>query len=144
MITAAQLMTPEVFVLSEEDHVREATHALLQRHLHGAPVRGANEDIVGVASLVDLARAMLYESARPDLRVSTVVSRPALTVPAGAGVYECARAMIGHDVHRLVVVDPEGQPIGILTQSDILRSMVNLEEGFRCRPVPVEREEERS
>lgn len=144
MITAAQLMTPDPFFLSEDDPVREALRGLLERHLHGAAVKGDSGRIVGVASLVDLARSMLYESGHPDLRVSAVMSKPAITVPARAGVYECARKMIAHDVHRVLVVDHLDAPLGILTQSDILRSMVNLEEGFRCRPEPTERDGEHS
>ena len=83
---------------------------------------------------------MLYETTRPDLRLADVMSRPALSVLGGAGVYECAQMMLARGVHRLVVVDCEGRPLGVITPTDIMRGMVNLQEGFRVRPEPAERD----
>ena len=137
MITAAQLMSPDVFLLHEVETIRGAVGALLDQRLHGAPVANARGVITGVVSLVDLSRALLNEQAQPGLRVMDVMSRPALTISAGAGVHECARAMLSSNVHRLVVVDGEGCPVGVLTNTDILRGMVNLE-GLRLRASPLE------
>lgn len=137
MVTAALLMSPDVFLLHDVETIRGAIGALLDQRLHGAPVANACGAITGVVSLVDLSRALLEEHERPGLRVEDVMSRPALTISAGAGVQECARAMLSSNVHRLVVVDSEGRPVGVLTQTDILRGMVNLE-GLRFRPPPLE------
>ena len=52
------------------------------------------------------------------------MSSPALTIPVDAPVVDAATLMEEHHVHRLVVVDPaKGQPIGILSTTDLARAI---------------------
>jgi CBS domain-containing protein len=52
-----------------------------------------------------------------------VMTSPALTIDAAATVSEAAGAMEQHQVHRLVVVDPEGRPTGVLSTLDLVRQL---------------------
>ena len=61
------------------------------------------------------------------------MTHPAIVDP-GEGVFEAAMKMVQPESRRLVVVDGERKPIGIVTPTDILTGMVNLESGFRVRP----------
>jgi CBS domain-containing protein len=54
------------------------------------------------------------------------MSSPALTVAASAPLDEVAKVMEERHVHRLVVVaDDERTPIGIISTSDLVRSMAD-------------------
>jgi CBS domain-containing protein len=58
------------------------------------------------------------------LRVRHLMSAPAVTVHADATVADAARAMLVRHIHRLVVVDDDGAPVGVVTPLDLLRSLL--------------------
>ncbi len=127
------VMESEVISVPETTTAREAAHLLLARHVHGAPVVDAQGHVRGVLSLVDLLR-VLCEGSHAGVPVRDLVDRAPVTIEAGAGLYEAAKAMVQSDVHRLVVVDEDDKPVGIVAPMDILRAIVNLEGGFHVRP----------
>jgi len=49
-----------------------------------------------------------------------MTSAPLLTIDADASVEEAAALMTKRKVRRLVVVNAEGKPIGIITATDIV------------------------
>jgi CBS domain-containing protein len=49
------------------------------------------------------------------------MTSPALTVSLSATLVEAARVMHQEQVHRLVVVDEDGIPIGVLSATDFVR-----------------------
>jgi CBS domain-containing protein len=56
------------------------------------------------------------------------MTAPSLTVQADAPLVEAAARMEEHHVHRLVVVEPEGgRPIGVLSTTDIVRAVANMD-----------------
>lgn len=55
--------------------------------------------------------------------VSDVMSTPVRTVPVGTPLREAARLLYEHDIGS-VVVDDRGEPVGVLTESDVVRSVV--------------------
>jgi arabinose-5-phosphate isomerase len=83
--------------------------------------------IVGVISESDLVHAFTSApllDAWPGLAVIDLMSRPAITIGAGRLADEAARLMEAQHIHRLVVVASDQRtPIGILTQSDLLRAL---------------------
>ena len=49
-----------------------------------------------------------------------VVKTPVATVEPGFTVFEAARLMVERSVGALVIVDPEGRPVGIITDRDLV------------------------
>jgi CBS domain-containing protein len=133
MVFVHQLMTPDPFFLPPESAVDDAGRILVDRRLHGAPVGGANGSLVGVVSLLDLAAARKRALDGSPTTVGDLMTRNPVTVQPGEGIYEAARAMVQHRIHRVIVVDESNRAVGVLTPTDILVGMVNLEGGFRLR-----------
>jgi CBS domain-containing protein len=52
------------------------------------------------------------------------MSRPAVTVHLATTVTRAARLMLDEHIHRVVGVDDEGAPVGVLTTSDLLRLLL--------------------
>ena len=51
------------------------------------------------------------------------------SMPASASLHEAARLMTEHRVHRLVVVaERDGGPIGVISESDVVREVAALTE----------------
>jgi CBS domain-containing protein len=56
------------------------------------------------------------------------MSRPAVTVHLATTITRAARLMLEEHIHRVVVVDEEGAPVGVLTATDLLRALLPEEE----------------
>jgi CBS domain-containing protein len=77
--------------------------------------------VISQTDLIHLAHQSIGEilRARLDvLRVGEVMSSPPLTVPMTASLVEAARLMHDARVHRLVALDDEDEPVGVLSASD--------------------------
>jgi CBS domain-containing protein len=83
--------------------------------------------LMGVVSQMDLLRVRASETLWAQwtgLEARHVMSRPALTVTADTPLGEAARRMEEQGVHRLVVVEDDGEtPIGVLSATDVVRAM---------------------
>jgi predicted transcriptional regulator len=53
------------------------------------------------------------------------MTSPAKTIPGSAHLDEAARQMTTAHVHRLVVVDRRQTPIGVISESDIVREIAD-------------------
>ena len=120
------LMTANPIVIDPDAPI-ETAEALLKTHrVTGLPVVTAGV-LLGVVSQTDLvvahASAMIGANWR-RLRVRHVMTAPAVTVHAAATVRLAAREMVQRHIHRLVVIDDGGRPVGVVTPLDLLRSLV--------------------
>jgi CBS domain-containing protein len=52
------------------------------------------------------------------------MTTPAVTVHVGATIRLAAREMVSRHIHRLVVTDDDGIPVGVVTPLDLLRSLL--------------------
>lgn len=122
MVTVADVMTREVFVLQGEMTLRDAIGYLATQHVSGAPVLDARHKLIGTISSTDLLQA---ESEGVDLDVNTVadVMTPrALTIGPGTELREAALTMEYGDVHRLFV-EQHGALLGVISRSDVSRAL---------------------
>jgi IMP dehydrogenase len=126
--TVGDLMTADPIVVAAHAPLADAARLLDAHRVHGLPVVDPGGAVVGVISDTDMLHARTTEdlwSRWPGLRVRHLMSAPALTISAHAELDEAARRMEHERVHRLVVVGMDGEtPIGVLTTSDLVRSMV--------------------
>src|SRR5450432_1629865 len=105
MLRIKDIMTVNVYTLDVDASAEEAAWGLTRRHIGGAPARDATGNLVGVLSKSDLVN--------PDV-VSLYADDPAM-----AAVDEMAK----RDIHRIVVLDRESKPAGIVTPMDVVRAL---------------------
>jgi CBS domain-containing protein len=122
-LAVADVMTMDPITIHAAAPVEEAVELLTAYRITGLPVVDERERLVGVVSQSDLlAIQPLIRAAvrgKPDgLKVGEVMSSPALTVPMSASLVEGARIMRDNAVHRLVALDDDGNPVGVLSGSD--------------------------
>ena len=154
-LTAADVMSHHVMAIPQQTSLRAAAHQLVQARVSGAPVIDERGRCVGVLSTTDLARwldrgeqaARRPAAARcfcsewevidpeglPHDPVSRYMTADPVTATAGTRLGELARRMIDAHVHRIIIADDEGRPIGIVSSTDVLaavaRSLERMEEG---------------
>ncbi|HEY7522333.1 MAG TPA: CBS domain-containing protein [Candidatus Limnocylindrales bacterium] len=123
-LAVADLMAIEPVVVSVDATIEEAERLLSAYRIHGLPVVDGNGRLVGVISQTDLfesSHVRLGSRMRGDpsgIRVGTLMTSPAVTVPMTASLAEAARVMRDAYVHRVVAIDDEGRPVGVLAAFD--------------------------
>jgi CBS domain-containing membrane protein len=128
------IMAKEVSTLERNDTLDLADDIMTLDRIRHLPVLEEGR-VVGVVSQRDLFRSALVaalgygERAQKMLlrtiRVKEVMSEPAITVSPEVMVKEAARLMLEHKIGCLPVV--EGHTlVGIVTETDILRSVVGI------------------
>ena len=122
-LTVADVMSVDPIVVHDDAPIEEAIELLGENHITGLPVLDANDHLVGVVSQTDLLAIQPWLSAmvrgKPaGLRVGEIMSSPAITVPMSASLVEAARVMREYNVHRVVALDDENDPVGVLSGSD--------------------------
>jgi CBS domain-containing protein len=125
-LRVANLMTIDPVTIEADAPVREAEKLIRTYRVSGLPVV-AGGVIVGVISQTDvvLARSIEIIGANWDkLRVRHLMTQPAITVQAGATLERAADLMLDRHIHRVVVVDENDTPIGVITTSDLLRAVL--------------------
>lgn len=135
--TAADLMSEELVTLTEQTSLREAAHLFQAHHVSGAPVVDNEGQVIGVVSSTDFVRALEHEEARivvsfdpfyriqepgkfPNEPVGSIATRDIVTVAPDQTVAELAQKMLDAHIHRVIVVDEQSRPVGIVTSTDVL------------------------
>lgn len=149
--TVGEVMTKDVVTVEARTSFKEVARLLAERRISAVPVVDNAGWPLGLVSETDLVRkaefrapgpaswfARRRRSARAKAAGRTaedVMSAPAVTIGPDASVPSAARAMAGHDITRLVVVDEGGLVVGIVTRSDLLRTFLASDEAIKERVV---------
>ena len=95
--------------------LRDAVHLFNTHHIHGAPV---------LQDGGDLARG-LDEGMTLDTPVTKVMTADVVEAPSSIRLYELVGRFKERAIGRLIVVE-DGKPVGIVTQTDIIRVFPSL------------------
>ena len=116
-------MTSPVKVLKSTETLKDAIALFNQHHIHGAPVM-EKEKLVGIITMSDIAKAL--GTGLPLLTIiSAVMTTDVVEAPSDTRLFEVVRRFKEREIGRLIVVE-DGKPVGILTQSDIIRVFPSL------------------
>lgn len=143
------VMTADPVCAASGASLRDVARLLVEYEISGVPVVDDQERLIGVVSRTDLLRRLLEgpNEARHDedwldlltadsakgtasgidldaARIGTVddvMSVEMVTAKAEEKLTTVAHRMAEERVHRVIVVDPEGHPVGIATTLDLLR-----------------------
>ncbi len=104
--------------------LRDAVHLFNTHHIHGAPVLKDGGDLAGIVTLSDVARG-LDEGMTLDTPVTMVMTADVVEAPSSIRLYELVGRFKERAIGRLIVVE-DGRPVGIVTQTDIIRVFPSL------------------
>lgn len=125
-LRVADLMTVDPIAVSMAATIEEAEELMRQHRITGLPVVNANGRLVGVISQTDLlyldvpAVQALIRHRERGVRVGEVMSTPPVTIDTAATLRQAARRMMDERLHRLVAVDADGRPIGVISAMDFV------------------------
>lgn len=128
MLTAGDIMTRDLVVVTPDTLVEEVGDLLTRYRIHGAPVVDKNGQLVGMISLVDLV-GRVGETARDVMSPEPVTATPDTPVDEIAGM------MLEQMVRRIPIVEGN-RVVGIVSASDLIRVFLNLHEEAQTAPRP--------
>ena len=146
--TVASWMTREVLTVTPSLPLTDAVQLLVDRKISGLPVVNDAGKLVGVLSesdlmwrekgleeppyMIFLGGVIFFQNPATYDRnlhktlgqtVGEVMTPHAISIDADTTLPEAAKIMHDKKIHRLPVVDADRHPIGIITQSDIVRAI---------------------
>lgn len=125
----AELMQTNLQTVAPDSTVADAIVLLSESHVTGVPVVDPRARVLGVLTTTDVLNAAAETAGAEErerlfgeTRVEEIMTPHPLTVSPDSDVKEAAQQMLYLEVHRLFVED-EGQLVGVISQSDIVRAV---------------------
>lgn len=149
-LVASDLMSTEVVMISEQMSLQGAARLLLRAQVSGAPVVDATGRCVGILSAVDYLHwaekggnveakpcpcedtawkpwQMLDHPEHAETMVTEVMTKNPVSASPRTSVSELSRMMLDAHIHRILIVDADDKPVGIVTSTDILAAVARAE-----------------
>lgn len=146
-LKVAHTMVPNLITVSAHSTMSEAADILCEYGISGAPVVDERSQCVGVISASDFVHSkaeeldanftygvsIAHRLSRPAGAVSRDLVRQHMTpvvktVVEDSPLIEAARTMCREHVHRLIVVDRQGSPVGIVTSLNLVATLIAVAE----------------
>jgi CBS domain-containing membrane protein len=123
IMTTGELITADV-----SDDVSVAIEIFRQGRISHVPVLSEGSKLVGVVSPADILRAPAPSAApkrgRIGTRIADVMTKNIETVRPTVPLRQVAQLFISGGFHSLLVTATDGELLGIVTTSDILRALL--------------------
>jgi CBS domain-containing protein len=129
ILHAHQIMSQPVVTAQLTQDIVSAWEQLREQHYHQFPVLDERQRIVGMVSERDLLQFLLIEDTQLTYirgkTVSDVMSTQVITADPVTDVRRIAKVMLAYRLGAVPVVDERDALVGLVSRSDILRSVSN-------------------
>lgn len=137
------VMTTQVVTVDRITPYKEIARLLAEHRISGVPVLMMRRQVAGVVSETDLVAAEVAAAKRTQadntwwrpgkrwhaaLTAGQLMTEPAITIRPDAPIPTAARVMNTRHVHRLPVVNEDGQLVGIVSRRDLLSVLLRADE----------------
>jgi CBS domain-containing protein len=141
-LSAADLMSYDLVMIPQDMSVRGAARMLSRAEISGAPVVDDGGRCIGVISATDFihwaegertdstpdacacaAWQIIEEHEYPEGCVREIMTTDPVTAPPETPIGDLARMMLNAHIHRVIVLDRGGRPVGVVSSTDILAAL---------------------
>jgi len=121
-LRVSDVMSGELHTIDGLATVAEAMATMKRLRISSLVVnRGHDDDELGMLTVTDLARDVVTQDRAPErVNVYEVMSKPALTVQSSMLARYAVRLLVQFGVSRTLVVDEQGEPLGLVTVRDLV------------------------
>ena len=133
-LLVGEWMSSRVEVVTPDTPVADAYNTMMQKGIRRLPVV-QNSRLVGIVTIGDLREARpspatslsIYELnyLLAKLTIAQVMTHDPYTVRPSTSIQEAARIMLHRKVGGVPVVDDGGTVVGVITESDIFRMLID-------------------
>jgi acetoin utilization protein AcuB len=126
-------MSRDVVTVTPDSTLPEAHRLMANYQIRRLPVM-ENGGLVGIVTLGDIRGAQASGATTlsiwelhyllAKLKIGEIMTHDPITISQGASIGEAARVMLDYKISGLPVLDNDGKLVGIITESDIFRMVV--------------------
>ena len=121
MALVQDIMTKNCYCMKAGDALPEVVKEFDRRSISGGPVIDEDGLVVGHLSRTGLSRRLTQSDQNlEELSVGDVMETFAFQVYADDTVKSLLETMLASRIHRMIVTDEEGRPVGIVTSMDLM------------------------
>jgi CBS-domain-containing membrane protein len=124
--TVRDVMSHAIVTCRADTPLAAAARAMTERRSRSVVVLGENGSVAGVITGADLLNP------RSASTVGELMTAP-ITCEPDLALADAADLILRHEVHRLIVVDSKGVPLGMLSTSDIVAEMAQVGSVWQAR-----------
>ena len=127
-------MTPNQIKISIEASLTDAHDLLKEYNIRRLPVVNKRGHLVGIVTLGDIREASPSDATSlsiwevhyllAKLKIREIMTLDPITIYTTDTIANAANVMLEHKISGLPVVEPDGRLVGIITESDIFRLVV--------------------
>lgn len=122
------IMEKNILTVESNKNARDCARLMLKKDV-GSVIVTHEGLAVGIITERDLVRKVLADNVDPTkVLASDIMSSPLITIDPDSTMSEAARLMSVYGVRRIVVVSKEGALIGIVTATDLARTLASKKE----------------
>jgi len=121
--TVLEVASTDLIRLKPSDSIRSASKILSDKDIEGAPVVEDGQ-VIGILTLSDIIRAI--GEGHEDSDISKVMSKNIITVEPTVMIADAIEIMNKNSIGRVIVVDDNLNPLGIVTRTDLLDKIAGL------------------
>ncbi|MCK8827096.1 CBS domain-containing protein [Natroniella acetigena] len=129
-VLAENIMSSPVKTVTPDTSMREADELML-RYGHSGLVVEENERLVGIISRRDIDKVRNHNLLHAP--VKGYMSTNVVTIEAETSLKEAQDLIVKHDIGRLPVTDQQGELVGIITRSDLLKLLYGTDDYIKNR-----------
>lgn len=136
-VRVKEWMTTPVVSISPNVSIVNAHQIMKENGVRRLPVL-ENERLVGIVTLGDIREASPSDATTlsiwelnylwAQLTVEKVMTRKVMTISEDSPILDAAQIMLDHKVSGLPVLDDKGKVVGVITESDIFRMLIQSRE----------------
>ena len=117
-------MTIPVITGSRQTTLRDAQLLMVGNDVGRLPILDEGK-LVGIIAFKDISRSLHSPGVIPEVPVEWIMARNPVTVNANQEIVEAVKLLIQHKIAGLPVME-EGKVVGIITETDILRYLLEI------------------
>jgi isocitrate dehydrogenase len=121
--TVGEIMSTTLITVKPSDSIEQAMRVINENNISGVLVEPNEDGIWSMLTQKDVVTKVINQNNSPAaVTVSQVANSPLKTVTVDTSLYQCVRLMTEHQIRR-VIVEKGGVPIGIVTYTDVFRTV---------------------
>jgi CBS domain-containing protein len=130
-VPVSNIMIRNVKTAEENQSINAIAKVMSENNVGSVVIVRSNdaEDLSGIISERDIVRiagaAQTLSSTLLQLYARDIMSKPVITIDAASSIQDAIQSMKLNNIRRLPVVDREGKMVGIITDKDIFRAIIN-------------------
>ncbi len=122
-VKVSEVMSEKVIVVDIDETVQMAAIVMREKDISGLVVI-EDENVVAVITLHDIVKKIVAENlSSRDVRVRDIMSSSIITAQADESLTDVAMRMAANDISRIPVLDKERDLCGVVTKTDMLKTM---------------------